>query len=55
MEECVKTYLNSMESEKAKLWSEKKEISLAYMGRRLSEIGRLSDVKLHTGYSISQF
>lgn len=55
MEECVKTYLNSMESEKSKLWSEKKEISLAYMGRRLSEIGRLSDVKLHTGYSISQF
>ena len=55
MEECVKGYLASMESEKSVLWNRKKDLALAYMQRRLKEVGDIGGVQLHTGYSIAQF
>ena len=40
MDECVRTYLEDMESEKAVLWSSDKNLALEYMRRRVTELGK---------------
>lgn len=55
MDECVRTYLEGMESEKAVLWSSDKNRALEYMKRRVTEL-RKKEVKVtHTDWSLGQF
>ena len=54
MDECVRAYLEGMESEKAVLWSADKDRALEYMRRRNTELGKERRV-LHTDYALGQF
>ena len=55
MDECVRTYLEDMESEKAVLWSSHKNLALEYMRRRVTELGKKEVKVTHTDWSLGQF